>query len=139
MTTPVYTYDATAIGFPNPTYGLVNNPSGMTINSLTGVITWNSPVSGTYQIRVTASNTSGTVNQDYTLTVGSVSVVRSDGCSIITARGGNPGTETPAMAFDNLTNTKWYNFNTSGIIWIQYQFCNGTSYARQFIYPDLGK
>jgi lysophospholipase L1-like esterase len=129
LITPVYTYDATAIGFPNPTYGLVNSPSGMTINSLTGVITWNSPVSGTYPIRVTASNTSGTVNQDYTLTVGNVTVVRSDGCSIITARGGNPSTENATMAFDNLTGTKWYNFNTSGIIWIQYQFCNGASHV----------
>ena len=139
VTTPVYTYDATAIGFPNPTYGLVNNPSGMTINPLTGVITWNSPVSGTYQIRVTASNTAGTVNQDYTLTVGSVTMVRSDGCGIITARSGNPGTETPAMAFDNLTSTKWYNFNTSGIIWIQYQFCNGASYAINSYTPYFGQ
>jgi lysophospholipase L1-like esterase len=128
VTTPVYKYDATAIGSPNPTYSLVNSPSGMTINSLTGIITWNSPVSGTYPIRVTASNAAGSVNQDYTLTVGSVSVVRSDGCGIITARSGNPGTETPAMAFDNLNSTKWYNFNTSGIIWIQYQFCNGASH-----------
>ena len=56
-------------------------------------------------------------------------VVRSEGCGIVTARGGNPGSETPAMAFDNLTSTKWYNFNTSGVIWIQYQFCGGASYA----------
>jgi lysophospholipase L1-like esterase len=129
VTTPVYTYDATAIGFPNPTYSLANNPSGMTINSLTGVITWNSPVSGSYPLTVTASNSAGTVNQNYTLTVGSVSMVRSDGCSIITARGGSPANEAPSMAFDNLTSTKWYNFNTSGVIWIQYQFCNGASFA----------
>ena len=57
------------------------------------------------------------------------SIVRSDGCGIITARGGSPGNERPAMAFDNLTSTKWYNFNTTGVIWIQYQFCNGASYA----------
>jgi lysophospholipase L1-like esterase len=129
VTSPVYTYDATAIGFPNPTYGLVNNPSGMTINSITGVITWNSPVSGSYPITVTASNSSGTVNQDFTLTVGSVTIVRSDGCSIITARSGNNSVETPLKAFDNLTSTKWYNFNTTGNIWIQYQFCNGASYV----------
>ena len=57
------------------------------------------------------------------------SIVRSDGCGIITARGGSPGNEVPDKAFDNLTSTKWYNYNTSGVIWIQYQFCNGASYA----------
>jgi uncharacterized protein YjdB len=56
-------------------------------------------------------------------------IVRSDGCGIITAGGLNSGSETPDMAFDNLTSTKWHNLNTIGVIWIKYQFCNGASYA----------
>ena len=85
-----------------------------------------------YQVRAIngQGNSAFTSEASATTLSGSVSsMVRSDGCGIITARGGNPGSETPAMAFDNLTSTKWYNFNTSGIIWIQYQFCSGASYA----------
>ena len=89
-------------------------------------------VSSTHYYRVRAINGQGnsafTSDASATTPSGS-SVVRSDGCGMITARGGNPGYETPAMAFDNLTSTKWYNFNTSGVIWIQYQFCGGASYA----------
>ena len=88
--------------------------------------------SSTHYYRVRAINGQGnsafTSDASATTPSGS-SIVRSDGCGNITARGGNPGSETPAMAFDNLTSTKWYNFNTTGIIWIQYQFCSGASYA----------
>ena len=88
--------------------------------------------SSTHYYRVRAINGQG--NSAFTSDVSATtpsgsSIVRSDGCGNITARGGNPGSETPAMAFDNLTSTKWYNFNTTGIIWIQYQFCSGASYA----------
>jgi hypothetical protein len=52
-----------------------------------------------------------------------------DGCGTITARTGNKAGEEAAKAFDNNTSTKWYNLNTTGTTWIQYQFCNGAAYA----------
>jgi beta-galactosidase len=111
--------------------------SGFTLLTTTGanVTTYTHnglTASTTHYYRVRAINGQG--NSAYTseasaTTPSGSSIIRSDGCGNITARGGNPGSEPPAMAFDNLTSTKWYNFNTSGIIWIQYQFCNGASYA----------
>ena len=35
-----YTYDVNASGNPAPTYSLTTAPSGMTINSTSGVISW---------------------------------------------------------------------------------------------------
>jgi hypothetical protein len=64
-----------------------------------------------------------------TLPASGTPIVRSDGCGTVTARSGNNAVEIPGKAFDNLTGTKWYNFNTTGVIWICYQFCNGASYA----------
>jgi hypothetical protein len=63
-----------------------------------------------------------------TLSGSATPIVRSDGCGTITSRSGTNSVETPDKAFDNLSTTKWYNFKT-GVIWIQYQFCNGESYA----------
>jgi hypothetical protein len=51
------------------------------------------------------------------------------GCGVITSRSGNATSEDPAKAIDNSVSTKWYNYQTSGTIWLQYQFCNSTAYA----------
>jgi len=56
-------------------------------------------------------------------------IVSSDGCSIITARSGNGASQDATRAFDNTISTKWYNYQTTGIIWLQYQYCNGAAFA----------
>jgi hypothetical protein len=105
-----------------------------TVADVTSYIHTGLTASSTHYYRVRAVNGQGnsafTTDASATTPSGSgTSVVRSDGCSIITGRGGSPGTEFPDKAFDNLTSTKWYNYNISGNIWIQYQFCSGASYA----------
>ena len=67
-----YTYDVNASGNPGITYSLVNPPTGMTIDSVTGVITWVPTVSGDFTIRVRATNSEGQDSQNYTLTVTAV-------------------------------------------------------------------
>jgi hypothetical protein len=110
----------------------IQNGTGQGSISTSGLVTAIS--NGTVSARATAidgSGVSGTLaitisNQTTTVTN---PIIRSDGCSIITARSGNLDRETPAMAFDNLSSTKWYNYNASGNIWMQYQFCSGSSYV----------
>jgi hypothetical protein len=85
--------------------------------------------------RVSATDLKSSLNldestKDSLITSGPVlKIVSSDGCSIITARSGNGNSQDAAKAFDNATSTKWYCYHTSGVIWLQYQYCNGASFA----------
>ena len=66
-----YTYDVNATGNPDPTYSLVVSPTGMTIESATGVISWQ-PVDGqvgVHSVAVRASNRTGSVDQAFDITV----------------------------------------------------------------------
>jgi hypothetical protein len=67
-----YTYQVLSTGYPQPTYSLTAYPSGMTINSNTGLITWSpsqAQIGGTYTVTVQASNYAGQTTQTYNLTV----------------------------------------------------------------------
>jgi hypothetical protein len=62
------------------TYQLRQAPQGMTINANTGLVQWNTPVTGTYQVVIAAFDSLGLgVTQAYTLTakVNSLPVIRS--------------------------------------------------------------
>jgi hypothetical protein len=61
----VYTYEVKASGTPAPTFQLTASPPGMTINSATGAITWTPSVSGSYDVTVLATNSSGTASQSF--------------------------------------------------------------------------
>jgi hypothetical protein len=63
----VYTYEVKASGTPAPTFQLTAAPPGMTINASTGVITWTPSVSGSYDVTVLATNSSGTASQSFTV------------------------------------------------------------------------
>ncbi len=66
-----YSYDVNASGTPAPTFALTANPTGMTINATTGVISWTPGAVGTANVTVEASN--GVVpnaTQSFTITVG---------------------------------------------------------------------
>ncbi|NWF91106.1 MAG: putative Ig domain-containing protein, partial [Ignavibacteriaceae bacterium] len=66
----LYSYDVNATGNPTPTYSLSNAPSGMTINSTTGVIQWTPSATGDYNVTVVASNgVSPNATQSFTITV----------------------------------------------------------------------
>ncbi len=66
-----YLYTVTAWGTPAPTFALTTSPAGMTINAASGEITWTPAVGqeGAQNVTVTASNTSGTDTQSFTITV----------------------------------------------------------------------
>ncbi|UCH82621.1 MAG: putative Ig domain-containing protein [Candidatus Latescibacterota bacterium] len=65
-----YTYDVDATGFPAPTYALLTQPAGMTINPTTGVIDWTPAATGDYAVQVRAFNTAGADSQSFDIHVG---------------------------------------------------------------------
>jgi hypothetical protein len=65
----LYTYDVEAVGIPTPTYQLIVNPAGMTINSTSGVIEWTPAATGSEPVTVRATNTAGTDDQSFTIDV----------------------------------------------------------------------
>jgi hypothetical protein len=75
---------------PQATYSLTTAPSGMTINSSTGLISWTPTVSqlGSFSVTVQASNFSGQTSQSYTGTVANPSPTSPSGL-IVDAAGGD--------------------------------------------------
>ncbi|MBK8946417.1 MAG: putative Ig domain-containing protein [Ignavibacteriae bacterium] len=66
----LYSYDVDATGNPAPTYSLTTSPSGMTINSTSGLIQWTPSSSGSYNVTVKASNgVSPDASQSFTIVV----------------------------------------------------------------------
>lgn len=51
-----YSYDVNASGTPAPTFSLTTNPTGMTINATTGVISWTPGAGGSVNVTVGANN-----------------------------------------------------------------------------------
>jgi hypothetical protein len=64
-----YAYDVNASGIPIPTYRLLVNPSGMTIDSIIGMIQWLPAHTGNYAVSVQAKNSVGSDTQEYVITV----------------------------------------------------------------------
>jgi len=67
----VYTYDVEATD-PNEdtlTYSLTVSPTGMTINSTNGVITWTPTTAGSFDVTVEVSDGSKSTTQSFTITV----------------------------------------------------------------------
>jgi lysophospholipase L1-like esterase len=69
----LYTYDVDANGCPAPTYLLTTYPSGMTIDSNTGLIEWTPTAIGDFNVAVEVSNGYlPDANQSFTITVSSI-------------------------------------------------------------------
>ena len=64
-----FSYDVDASGEPAATYSLLTSPTGMTIDSVSGLITWTPGVTGTIPVTVQAINSSGVDTQSFTLTI----------------------------------------------------------------------
>ena len=65
----VYSYDIDAVGDPAPVYSLVSAPLGMSINPITGVISWTPGLVGTIPVSVRAVNSSGVDIQTFVIDV----------------------------------------------------------------------
>ncbi|MFC1677759.1 agmatine deiminase family protein, partial [Planctomycetota bacterium] len=75
----LYSYDVDAYAFPTATtYTLETYPSGMTINSSTGLIEWTPGSTGDFSVVVRATNSEGYDEQNYTLSVGVITVLLDD-------------------------------------------------------------
>lgn len=67
-----YTTTVTATGLPAPTFSLTQFPAGMTIDSVTGVISWTPSASGNFDVIVQAGNGVGVpATQAFTIAVSS--------------------------------------------------------------------
>jgi hypothetical protein len=64
-----FSYDVDASGEPAPTYSLITSPTGMIIDSVSGLITWTSGVTGTIPVTLQAINSSGVDTQSFALTI----------------------------------------------------------------------
>jgi hypothetical protein len=66
-----YSYQVIATGNPLPSFSLVSAPSGMTINPVSGLVSWSVPPSfaGAAPVTVQASHPLGTVQQSSTINV----------------------------------------------------------------------
>ena len=64
-----YTYQLSAGGFPRPSFSLSAAPSGMQIDSLEGLISWTPTLIGQFNVAVVASNSGGTDEQSFSITV----------------------------------------------------------------------
>lgn len=65
-----YTYDVNANAYPGATYSLAPGaPSGMGINTTSGVISWTPKASGSFPVTVNASNAAGSASQSFTVSV----------------------------------------------------------------------
>jgi len=67
----LYAYDVDASGTPPPTFSLFEPPTGMAINSNSGLINWTPTATGLYSITVRANNEVGSDTQFFTLIVNS--------------------------------------------------------------------
>ena len=71
----LYTYDVLAEGDPAPVYSLLSYPTGMTINSASGLIQWTpteEQVGGPHTVIVEAVNSQGVDSQEFTILVGGI-------------------------------------------------------------------
>ena len=70
----LYTYDVAATGSPVPTYTLTISPTGMTIITTTGLISWTPIATGSFNVTVEAANSAGTDTQDFAINVSDGSI-----------------------------------------------------------------
>jgi uncharacterized repeat protein (TIGR01451 family) len=75
-----YIYDVEAAGNPAPTYTLVISPTGMTIDTVTGLVSWMPTVAqeGSHAVNVEASNSEGTDAQDFVIVVSEGTICPAD-------------------------------------------------------------
>jgi hypothetical protein len=69
-----YYYPVHATGGPTPTYAVTSGPAGLTVDSVTGEVTWVPSTDGSYPVTLEASNSQGTDLQSFSIIVAAPSV-----------------------------------------------------------------
>lgn len=67
-----YAYDVDATGVPAPTYQLTQAPTGMTIDSTSGLIQWTPTNLAIVNVTVRAQNSVGEIEQEFTINVATI-------------------------------------------------------------------
>ena len=101
----VYAYDVEATD-PNGdtlTYSLTVNPTGMTINSTTGVITWTPAAAESFDVTVEVSDGSKSTTQSFTVDVTLLTSIVVDPTSIEIAAGSSKKITSVTAHYDNGT------------------------------------
>jgi autotransporter-associated beta strand protein/predicted outer membrane repeat protein len=108
-----YTATLAATGAPAPTFTATGLPSGLSLNSTTGVISGTPTAGGTATVVVTATNAAGSVNRTFTLTVATPAapVLTPTGTQPPTLTTGAPFTFTPFI----VTGTPSPTFTATGL------------------------
>jgi large repetitive protein len=66
----VYSYTVEATGYPAPSFALVESvPDGMSIDAISGLITWTPTAPGHVEVTVQATNSAGVASQRFTIDV----------------------------------------------------------------------
>lgn len=69
MYNSLYTYQASAVSYPDSSWSLIEGPSSMDINSITGEVTWTVGTTDSVDVTILASNSEGSDTQSFTITV----------------------------------------------------------------------
>lgn len=110
-----YTYNVTATDPDGNTltFSLTISPTGMTINSSTGLISWTPTTSGDYDVMIEVSAGELTVTQSYTITVGengTCDIGPAGGCIFYDKGSYSDGWRyLEAAPSDQSTGIQWYN------------------------------
>lgn len=103
----LYSYDVNATGGPAPTYSLTGFPAGMTINATAGLVQWTPASAGSYPVTVTATNSQGSTDQNFTIDVAAPTVGLAD--VALTAGGTNELTASYNLTLNATTAaTAWF-------------------------------
>lgn len=134
-----YTYDVNASG--DPTFSLTEAPPNMSIDSITGVISWTPPAPGDYAVTVNVANSVGSDSQAFVIHVPDTTppVITLVGEPIVIVELGSTYVDAGATAVDNvdgdLTNaivtTSDVNVNEIGTYTVTYKVSDSSSNAAQ--------
>jgi hypothetical protein len=119
-------------GTPTVTWSLVTGPSGMSINSSTGVVSWANPTaSGSpHTITIQATNTAGSDTKSWQLTVtpgpGVLSITPSEGLNSSGSEGGpfDPSSKDYTLANTSGVSINWTASQTQG--WVTLSAAGGS-------------
>ena len=122
-----YVYQVVATGNPDPSFTLTSAPSGMSIDDLTGRITWSptlDQLNTTYAVAVQASNSLGQATQTYNVTVKDTSpptiptnVQVTDIQPTTATLSWDPSTDNVAVAGYNVYHAVWHVVSHSSGYW----------------------
>jgi hypothetical protein len=99
-----YSYQITANGNPLPVFSLVSGPAGMTVDRVSGLLTWNVPASavGSFPVTVRASDVLGGVTRSFTLSVKDTIPPTTPGRPVLTGLGKTSATIDWTASTDNV-------------------------------------